>query len=191
MYNPLKSFALPLAMAAGLAVSAASAHAQSASATISGVQNGGNFDYTITLKNTSSTYNLNGFWYGWVQFFNDLPSSPSSANNSLGWVNGLDGNSIQWYNTGTGTALAPGQTATFTFVDTSTPAAITAGQSGESVAYVNTGFIDASQGQAGDSTGIFSPALVTVPEPSSFGLLGLGAVLLAFSTRYVTALRRS
>jgi hypothetical protein len=187
MHNPLKQFAIRLALAAGLAASAASAQAQSATATISGVQVGANFDYTIILKNTGAD-NLNDFWYGWIQFENDLPSDPSSAANSLGWANELDGNSIQWENN-TGTALAPGQSATFTFVDSSTPAAITSGISGESVAYVDG--IDFSQGVAGDSTGIFTPSLVAAPEPSSIALLAAGAALMAVSVLYQTTLRRS
>ncbi len=161
-----------LALAAGLAASTISSRAQSASATISGVLVGGNYDYTITLLNTG-TYNLNGFWYGWIQFLNDLPSVPTSAGNSLGWANTVAGNSIQWANS-TGTALAPGHSGTFTFISTSTPAQMTAGIAGESVAYVNG--ITGSQGLAGDSTGIFAPTLVAAPEPSSLGLLLAGAV---------------
>lgn len=167
----MKSFATVLVLAAGLSAAGLSAQAQSASATLSGVAaGGGNFDYTITLSNTG-TYDLNSFWYGWIQFQNDLPSDPISAANSLGWANTLDGNSIMWQNS-TGTALAPNQSATFTFVDSSTPAQITAGISGESVAYV--GSIDFSQASPGDSTGIFSPTLVGTPEPSSMALLAMG-----------------
>ena len=55
-------FAVALAVAAMLAVSTVSTHAQSASATISDVPAGGNFDYTITMKNTG-TLSLNSFWY--------------------------------------------------------------------------------------------------------------------------------
>ncbi len=188
MKNLLKfPFRLTLAFAAGLAVSTLSANAQSATATISGVQDGANFDYTILLHNAGS-FSLNSFWYGWIQFENDLPTDPISAANSLGWANNLDGNSIQWENS-TGTALAPGQTATFTFVDSSTPAQITAGISGESVAYVGSP-IDFSQGVSGDSTGIFTPTLVAAPEPSTFALLGAGLVLTAVKVRYSRASRR-
>jgi hypothetical protein len=187
MHNSLKPFILRLALAAGVAASAASVHAQSASATISGVQNGANYDYTIIFKNTGSD-NLNSFWYAWTTSGNNLPSNPSSAANTVGWNNGLDGNSIQWVNEGSGTALTPGQSATFTFVDSSTPTAITAGSSGESVAYV--GGIDFSQGVSGDSTGVFSPVLV-VPEPSSIALLAVGAGLMAFSVRRMTTVRQS
>ena len=177
----LISTRLALAVAAGLVASTVSSHAQSASATISDVLVGSTYDYTISLKNTG-TLSLNSFWYGWIQFQNDLPSNPTLPANSLGWVNTLSGNSIQWVNS-TGTALAPGQSGTFTFDSTSTPAQMTAGIAGESVAYV--GGIDFSQNSPGDSTGIFAPTLVAAPEPSSLGLLltGLSAAFLIFRVR--------
>ncbi|HZV35674.1 MAG TPA: PEP-CTERM sorting domain-containing protein [Verrucomicrobiae bacterium] len=144
-------------------------------ATISGISAGGSFDYTITLQNTGSL-SLNGFWYGWTLGGNNLPSNPSSAGNSLGWANTLDGNSIMWQNN-SGTALAPGASGTFTFVSTSNPTQITTSPSGESVAYVHT--IDFSQGSAGDSTGVFSPVLVATPEPSSLAIFAVGLFGLA------------
>jgi hypothetical protein len=152
----MSSIRLFLAVAAGFAATIPS-HAQSASATITGVAAGTSFDYTITLKNTGSQ-SLNSFWYAWTTSGDNLPSDPTSAANSLGWGNVLSGNSIMWINS-SGTALAPGASATFTFVSTSSPAAITKSPSGESVAYV--GGIDFSQGVAGDSTGVFSPTLVS------------------------------
>ncbi len=131
-----------------------------ASATIYGVAAGNSYDYTITLKNTGSIA-LNSFWYGWTTGGNNLALAPSSAGNSLGWSNDLSGTSIKWTN-GTGTALAPGASATFTFVSTSLPSAITTSPSGESVAYV--GGIDFTEGVAGDSTAVFSPTLVAAPS---------------------------
>jgi len=133
----------------------------SVTATISAVAAGSSYDYTITLKNTG-TNALNSLWYGWTTSGNNLPSDPSNAGNSLGWANEVSGNSIMWVNN-SGTPLAPGASATFIFVSTSSPSAITASPSGESVAYV--GGIDFSQGKAGDSTAAFSPALVSGPNP--------------------------
>jgi hypothetical protein len=178
-------FALALAVATGLAASTLSSQAQSATATISDVPvAGGDFDYTLTLKNTG-TQSLNSFWYGWTTSGNNLPSDPISAANSLGWVSDIAGNSIQWENSYNyygytyyyGTPLAAGQSATFTFVSGSTLSAITQSPSGESVAYV--GGIDESQGVTGDSTAVFSPALVAVPEPTSMSLIAAGSLILA------------
>lgn len=171
---------IALAAAAALAGSIESTRAQSATATISDVPAGGGiFDYTIILQNTGSQ-NLNSFWYGWTQSGNNLPSNPSNAGNSLGWANNLDGNSIEWQNS-TGTALSPGQSATFTFQSTSTLTDMTTPPAGESVAYVGT--IDFSQGSAGDSTPVFSPTIAPVPEPATIALVAVGFPLLAGSSR--------
>lgn len=165
-----RRFVLPVI--AGLAMSAASVSAQSANASIFDVAVSGGYDYTITLHNTGS-YSLNSFWYGWTLSGNNLPSNPSSAGNSLGWNNILDGNSIEWENS-SGTALAPGQSGTFTFFSSSSPSAMTTSPAGESVAYVNG--IDFSQNTPGDSTPVFSPTLVAAPEPSSIAFLVAGSL---------------
>ena len=178
MTNASFSIRLAIALAAGLAFSAVSGHAQSASATISYTTAGANWDYTVTLFDSGTT-DLRSFWYGWTSSGNNLPSNPSSPGNSVGWANTLDGNSIMWGNSSS-TPLTPGQSATFTFVSSSSPTAMTTGGAGASVAYVNG--IDFSQGVAGDSTGAFSPTLV-VPEPSSAALLAVGVVILGFWLR--------
>ena len=186
MINASFSARLALALAAGLGLSTVSGHAQGATATISDVAAGGNFDYTITLFDSGTT-DLRSFWYGWTTSGNNLPSDPTSAANSLGWANNLDGNSIQW-EAGSGTALTPGKSATFTFVSSASPTAITAGASGESVAYVNG--IDFSQGSPGDSTGAFSPVLEAAPEPSTVALLAVGAGIMAFALRSHVPVRK-
>jgi hypothetical protein len=161
-----------LAVSAGLALSALSACAQSATATISAVQSGLSYDYTITLMNTGSD-NLESFWYGWTTSGNNLPSDPSNAGNLSAWANDLDANSIQWVGNAS-TALMPGQSATFTFVSTSSPSTITQSPSGESVAY--TGGIHFSENVPGTDTPVFSPTLVSVPEPSALGLVVIGSL---------------
>jgi hypothetical protein len=161
-----------LALAGVLAAATVSTHAQSATATLSWAAASNSYAYTVTLKNTGSVA-LNSFWYGWTTSGDNLPSEPSSAGNSVGWGNTVSGNSIKWVNTsysyyGTtyyyGTPLAPGASATFTFVSSSSPSEITASPSGESVAYV--GGIDFSQDAVGDSTAVFSPMLVSNSTPA-------------------------
>jgi len=175
-----RSFTVAVAVIGGFAASAVASYGQGAVATISDVPVSGGYDYTITLQNTGTTV-LNSFWYGWTTSGNNLPSDPSSAGNDLGWADNLSGNSIKWVNS-TGTALAAGNTGTFTFFSASTPLAMTTTPAGESVAYVHG--IDFSQGSAGDSTGAFSPTLVAIPEPSSAALAALGSLgLLALRCR--------
>jgi hypothetical protein len=177
--STLTSMRLGLAVVVGLLVSAVYGRAQDATATISGIAVTGGFDYTILFENTGST-DFNSFWYGWTASGNNLPSNPSNAGNSLGWDNILSGTSIIWQNN-TGTALTPGQTGSFTFFSTATPAAITTPPSGGSVAYV--GGVDFSQDVPGDSTPPFSPTLVTTPEPSTVALLAVGSLGLLASGR--------
>jgi hypothetical protein len=186
MNHLTKLTCLVFTVAAGLAATITSGRAQGAVATISGVQVGGVFDYTIILQNTGSG-NLNSFWYGWTASGNNLPTPPSSPLNSLGWGNTLFGNSIMWVSS-SGSALAPGQFGTFTFVSSSTPAQITTAPAGGSVVYVNG--ITFTQNNPGDSSPVFSPTLVTAPEPSTLALWTTGWLLLAGLFRKTGASRR-
>jgi hypothetical protein len=156
-------------------------------ATISGVAAGSSYDYTITLQNTG-TNSLNSFWYGWTTSGDNLSSDPTGAANSLGWSNDISGNSIKWTNS-TGTALAPGASATFTFVSTSSPSAITASPSGESVVYV--GGIDFSEDKAGDSTAVFSPTLVAGPPAVPTVTAAISGVAAGSSYDYTITLQNT
>lgn len=186
----LNTICTAFAAAAGLFASAVSSHAQGVTATISDVAVAGGYDYTIVLTDSGST-SINSFWYAWTQSGNNLTTLPSSAGNSLGWGNAVQSGppySIEWVNS-TGTTLNPGNSGSFTFFSTTTPTDITTAPSGESVAYVNG--IDFSQGTPGDSTGVFSPTLTTVPEPSSIALLAAGALgLLVTGWRRFRAIAR-
>ena len=179
-------------VAAGLAASAVTSHAQSATATIYGVAaGGGSFDYTITLQNTGTT-SLDSFWYAWTQSGNNLSAAISSPGSSLGWVDtALTGaTSISWEGNA-GNALAMGQSATFTFVSSETPTAITTSPSGESVVYVNgNGPNTFGQNSPGSASPVFSPTLVAAPEPSSVSLLVAGLVGLAGLSRWSAASRK-
>jgi hypothetical protein len=190
--SKLISIRFALAVAAGLAVTTVSSHAQSATATISGVAAGGGiFDYTITLKNTGTT-SLDSFWYAWTLSGNNLSTAITSPGSSLGWTDtAIEGNtSISWEGN-SGNELAEGQSATFTFDSTETPSAITTSPSGESVAYVSgTGPDTFEQNDPGVASPVFSPILVAVPEPSSPGLLMAGLFVIAGSIRLLAVSRK-
>jgi len=192
----MSSFRVSLAVAAGLAAAASPSQAQSATATISWVAAGSSYNYTITLTNTGSLA-LNSLWYGWTKGGDNLPSTPSSPANSVGWGNEVSGNSIKWvdesysyygYTYYDGTPLAPGASTTFTFVSSSPPSSITASPSGKSVAYV--GAIDSSEGTDGDSTAAFSPTLLSPPpqvlavslNPTGSGATASNSLILAWPT---------
>ena len=181
---------LALVVAAGLAASAATSHAQSATATISGVADGGSFDYTITLQNTGTT-SLDSFWYAWTLTGNNLSALISNPGSSLGWVDTAieGGTSISWEGNA-GNVLGVGQSATFTFTSPETPTAITTSPSGESVVYVpGTGPNTFGQNIPGLASPVFSPTLVVVPEPSSVSLLMAGLVGLIGLSRWSAASR--
>src|ERR1035437_9799570 len=117
------------AVAIGLLMGVAPAFAVavvSATATISSVPNGANFDYTLSLLNTG-TPNSGTFWFAWTPPFPEydfLTSNPISTSQPTGWIGapslGIPGYSIECYNN-TGSPIAPTQTGTFLFTSSDTP----------------------------------------------------------------------
>lgn len=189
MNSKFTSIRLACLVAAGLAASAIAGRAQGiiASGTLVGVPGAGNtYDYTLTLSDAAgATSSIESLWFAWIPGYFFLPSVPSSASGgSSGWTASVVSDSIQFQGNA-GNAIAPGHSASFTFVTTDSPATL-AGNSpygypiGESVAYA--GAVDAS-----------SPsdqfAVVTqVPEPSSLSLLLVGSLaLLAAHARKLRA----
>jgi hypothetical protein len=174
--SKLVPFRFILAIAATLAASAVSGHAQgeTASGTVSGVPSGGNYLYTITLENTSASTAIGSFWYSWTPTFSPffyLPSVPISASAPVGWTAFVDGKSIQF----SGGSLAPGDSTNFQYLASFTPSQLT-GQAGYSYVY---------QGGIQTDPGSFLNAQTTsVPEPSPTGLFLLGLLgLLAVNWR--------
>jgi len=177
-------------LAAGLAACINTGHAQGivASGTLVGVPGSGNtFDYTLTLANSASaTTSIEGFWYAWIPGFFFLPTAPSSeSGGTSGWTASLFGNSIQFQGTAAN-AIAPGQSAAFSFVSTDSPATL-AGTSqgfpiGDSVAYP--GVINFSASPPNEEITVMS----IVPEPSVLSLVAAGALgMLALRRRNVSA----
>src|ERR1700722_11270573 len=123
------SIRFSLAAAMGLTASAITTHAQvNAAGSLVGVPGGGSdFDYTLTLTNTGSVA-LESLWYAWIpgEFF--LPHAPVSASGTAdgatsGWAATIVSDSIQFQGNSTD-AIQPGQSATFTFVSTDSPATL-------------------------------------------------------------------
>jgi hypothetical protein len=91
------------------------------------------FRYTISLTDTSATSPVGTFWFAWepCPCLNFLPDPPNagSITSPAGWTvnvtnsNSFDGFGVQWV-AGTGSALQPGQTFSYSFETPDTPAQI-------------------------------------------------------------------
>ena len=153
----------------------------SASATISATPDGPNFDYTVSLHNTSSDTAIGTFWFAWTPpgqpvEYDFLPSSPSAASAPSGWVapisSGSPGTSIEYYNL-SGSAIAPGSTGAFQFTTSDTPLQL----QGTSLGFpILTSFIYQGLPLSGPTNEV-TPAFV--PEPASWSLGALACCLLA------------
>jgi hypothetical protein len=165
-----------LTVAAGLAAcSLQGSGTISASATLTETGTSGSgantvYDYSLVLYNTG-TVPINAFWYGWIQFLCDLPSSPSITRQPSGWVGPVlqEGStySVQFANY-SGSAIPAGGFATFTFNCVSDPSAMTlgltgGGPTGDSVVYSTAiAMDDADQSDPGIASNPFIPMLTTV-----------------------------
>jgi len=153
------------------------AQGEAATGQVSGVQNGGVYDYTITLNNTSSSVSIGSFWYSWtpdVPPYFYLPSAPTSASAPTGWAASVEANSIQYYLT-SGTPLGPGNSIQFQYVASFSPAQLT-GDAGYS--YVYSGGIEA------DAGAFVNIQTVAAPEPSLLGVLTASFLSLALVSRW-------
>jgi PEP-CTERM motif len=148
-------------------------------ATYTSTPNGPNYNYTITLTDTGTT-NIGTFWFSWIPGQDYMANNPILVNNPTGWTSSVtggfsgDGYAIQWVNNTN--AITPGKSLNFSFTSAETPAQL-AGNSQffnhppEGTSYI---YIGAPETDPGFKF-VASPAISSVPEPSSMILAGLAA----------------
>jgi hypothetical protein len=179
-----------IALSTGLLASPAFAGEISASATISSVPDGANFDYTINLTNTStgaSADPIATFWFSWVPGENFMNTAPISVTTPAGWMDvvthggATDGFAIQFDSTTAANDLAPGASTSFSFVSATTPAQLAGNSPFHSTSPELDSFVYSQGPLMGDGFGAFlvTPAVSSVPEPSSL-VLGLFGVVTSF-----------
>ena len=186
-----------IALSAGLLASPAFAGIIDASATISSVADGADFDYTITLTNTSGAGNdsIGTFWFSWVPGANFMNTMPTNIMTPTGWTDVVTGGAstgfaIQFDSSGavsnpvtSANDLAPGATATFTFESATTPMELMGNSPNVAKGTFSelTAFVYAQEPLVGDSKQILAvfPAGSSVPEPSSL-VLGLFGIVTSF-----------
>jgi hypothetical protein len=190
-----------IVLSTGLIASPVFAGEIAASATISSTPDGANFDYTINLTNTSSGASADPiatFWFSWVPGANFMNTKPISVTTPTGWsdvvTNGgtADGFAIQFDATSPANDLAPGGTASFSFVSATTPAQLAGNSPFHTTSPELTAFAYSQGPLKGDGFGPFLVSEVSsVPEPSSLvlGLLGVITSLgyMRFKNRKKTA----
>ena len=160
----LACFSVGFAFALGLSTS--SYGQVLASSSISGVPDpvvNGEYDYTLTLTALPGSVPIDSYWFAWTpgNFF--LGSTPTSISGGDGWTGSALSTSIRFAD---GTPISSGNTETFHFINTDTPA-LMANEVGpaHSVAYA---------GQFSGSSETIG--VQSVPEPSVLSLLTVSAV---------------
>jgi PEP-CTERM motif len=139
------------------------------------------FDYSIVLTNTSGAGNdgIATFWFSWIPGENFMPAAPTTVTPPTGWMDVVTGGStdsaIQFDSLTPASNLAPGNSLTFMFTSTVTPAELM----GKSPAFptqdVLTSFVYSQGPLQGDGQQILV-SFASVPEPST---LTMGLVCLA------------
>jgi len=186
----LSATGLLVVLVTGLFTATASAGTVNPSGVITETPAGPDFNYTITLTNSSSsTDNIGTFWYAWLPGLNFLPTAPLAFDTPGGWtaqvtsVGPGDGFGIQWVATSPSAELTPGSSLVFGFTSADTPQQI----AGISPYYpnppipVNTSFVYQNGPFSGDSAQfLVTPQFSAVPEPSSLAL-GVIGVLVSFA----------
>ena len=173
--------------AAGLLTAAATRGPSMPVRVITARADGPDFDYTITLTNTSGAGNDNiaTFWFGWVPGRRiSSPPNPLSVTVPSGWTDVIthggatDGYAIQFDRHASADAIAPGNSLVFGFTSADTPAELM----GNSVFFRIFPVLTLSsirRRRSGATASKSSSRFASVPEPSSLVLGIIGVVGLA------------
>ncbi len=147
-----------------------------ASATISSLADGPNFDYTVQLANSrTSNSGIGTFWYSWVPAGEDfLATSPLSVTAPAGWTDTIthigpsDGYGIQFVASNSAYDVQPGSSLSFSFVSADSPASINGNSVDYAGAPVDTAvaYPGAPFSDAGHQF-VVTPATTPTPAPTS------------------------
>jgi PEP-CTERM motif len=174
-----------------------SAQAQvSATGSVTATPSGGNYLYTISLHNTGTTP-IETFWFSWLpDHYDFLPSTPTSIVAPTNWTDyvesGVYGKSIEFYDTGSSSPIAGGQTnSSFQFLSPDSPTTMAGAGAFANLpvtySYVYSG---TPSGPGADplsaSNVIFSMNVTVAPEPTTFALSAVGAIGLLARRRQKT-----
>lgn len=145
-------------------------------ATLSGVQVGSTYDYTLQVNNAADSEAIGTFWYAWVPGAFYMSTDPGSITPASGWTDSVqtgapNGYSIEFNTT---TALQPGNSAIFTFSSSESPATLQGEDANDSYVY------SGSTAFTGDGEQV---TVVAVPEPSSIALMLTGLTGTWFARR--------
>jgi hypothetical protein len=178
-YRSITVWALSLILTAFWCVPARAA--LNGAETITAAQVGANsYEYSITLHNTGDTV-ISSLWFGWVPFYDLLPSAPTSISSPSGWtgINAPDFfgvASVQWSTASS--PIAPGQSLSgFKFDSPDSPAVI-GGTSFFAGFPVTESYVYAGPPVQSGSGGVGISAAVQTPEPGAIALLLAGPSIL-------------
>ena len=146
-------------------------------ATISAVQEGSTYDYTIKVNNAADSVAFGTFWYGWVPAAFYLGTDPAAVTPASGWTYSIQDGSPAGYsiefNTST-TPLQPGASTSFEFTSSEAPSTLYGSDANESYVYTGSTAFSGSGEQVN---------VTAVPEPSSIALMLTGVSGLWFARR--------
>jgi hypothetical protein len=167
-----------------LILTSSQAQAQiSAQATMTATPDGANYDYTITLHNTGTT-NIETFWFGWLPGYDLLTSSPTVTKTPANWTTFAEsgyygGNSLEFYDSGTSSGIAPGNSSSdFQFTSPDSPAVLQGNDPVYNYYPETYSYVYAGGAEISDANVINSIPITAVPEPptalaASIGLLAM------------------